>query len=90
MPTVGIVIVSVASLIKAWRISTRKRPISKQPMVFYSGGPLFSVGMAAGTILLAIIGSVLIGSVWGILGGAVAFGAFWVLSFLWSPLFDRF
>ena len=90
MLAVGIVIVLVASVIQAWRISILKRPISQQPMIFYAGGPLFSVGALAGPILLAIVGSFLIGNAWGILAGAIGFGAFWALPFLWCPLLARF
>lgn len=79
----GIAIIVVASLLRAWGLRNHRRG----PMcAIIFRNPLFSFGVAAGSIILAVTGGVMISHDAGPAAGVIAFVLFWLCSGIWLPI----
>ncbi len=83
MLAVGIIILLISSIIRGWGMLNYRRGPADAALI---ASPTFLAMISIGSIILGLIGSIIIGFQSGFLVSLLAFGAFWFLSGIWSPI----
>lgn len=81
--TTGIIILLIASIIRGWGILNHRRGPMEAAII--ASGTIFAI-ISIISIVVALVGSILIGSDSSFWAGVIAFIAFWFLSGIWVPI----
>ncbi|MGD9159797.1 MAG: hypothetical protein PVG39_15385 [Desulfobacteraceae bacterium] len=79
---VGIIILIIASILRGWGGLNHKRGPMEAALI--ASGSILAITIIS--IILALIGSILIGSDSSFWGGLIAFIVFWFLSGIWESI----
>lgn len=83
----GIIVLCIASILRAWGLLNLKRGSDAAPIIATgpTGGLILMIASAV-SIILGLSGAILIGSETSLLVGLIVFVAFWFLSRILIPL----
>ena len=83
----GIIVLCIASILRAWGLLNLKRDSGAAPIIATGpkGGLILMIASVV-SIILGLSGAILIGSVTSLLVGLIVFAAFWFLSIILIPL----
>jgi len=84
----GLVLLFIASILRAWGAVNHRRPSFERVPIF--NNPFVVIAVSVGSTLLGAAGSVLIGLAAGFIFGLIAFVLFRFLSSIWVPFLTRF
>jgi len=81
--TAGIIILLIASILRGWGGLNHKRGAMEAALI--ASGPILTI-VTIVSIIMALIGSILIGSDSSFWVGLISFILFWLLSRIWEPI----
>jgi|GEM_PF-3152736 len=85
----GIIVLCIASILRAWGLLNYKRGPGEGPLIVMGlTGRLVLAIISTVSIILGIVGAILIGSETSFFVGLIVFVAFWFLSGIWVPLLE--
>jgi hypothetical protein len=89
MITSGIIVLCIASILRAWGLLNLKRGSGAVPIVAtgLTGGLILMITSTV-SIILGLLGAILIGSETSLFVGLILFVAFWFLSRILIPLLE--
>lgn len=87
MLNIGVFIIIVASIIRAWGNLNHSRSELDKPLIFHN--PTFTLLVGLGSTAFGIIGAICIGIETNFWIGLLVFVSFWMFSGIWIPIIVR-